>query len=80
MEIMSYIQLKNLTKEFKSGDSKIIANDNINFSLDKGKLLIIVGASGAGKTTLLNLLGGMDSATRGEILICLLYTSPSPRD
>lgn len=69
MEIMSYIQLKNLTKEFKSGDSKIIANDNINFSLDKGKLLIIVGASGAGKTTLLNLLGGMDSATRGEILI-----------
>lgn len=69
MEIMSYIQLKNLTKEFKSGDSKITANDNINFSLDKGKLLIIVGASGAGKTTLLNLLGGMDSATRGEILI-----------
>lgn len=66
---MSYIQLKNLTKEFKSGESKIIANDNINFSLEKGRLLIIVGASGAGKTTLLNLLGGMDSATRGEILI-----------
>lgn len=69
MAIMSYIQLKNLTKEFKSGESKIIANDNINFSLEKGRLLIIVGASGAGKTTLLNLLGGMDSATRGEILI-----------
>lgn len=53
MEIMSYIQLKNLTKEFKSGDSKIIANDNINFSLDKGKLLIIVGASGAGDSDIM---------------------------
>ena len=66
---MSYIQLNNLTKEFKSGDTKIVANDKINFSLDKGKLLIIVGASGAGKTTLLNLIGGMDKATSGEILI-----------
>lgn len=66
---MSYIQLNNLTKELKSGDTKIVANDKINFSLDKGKLLIIVGASGAGKTTLLNLIGGMDRATSGEILI-----------
>lgn len=66
---MSYIQLNNLTKEFKSGETKIIANDKINFSLEKGKLLIIVGASGAGKTTLLNLIGGMDKATSGEILI-----------
>lgn len=66
---MSYIQLNNLTKEFKSGDTKIVANDKINFSLDEGRLLIIVGASGAGKTTLLNLIGGMDKATSGEILI-----------
>ena len=66
---MAYIQLNNLRKEFKSGDSKIVANDDINFSLEKGRLLIIVGASGAGKTTLLNLLGGMDKATSGEILI-----------
>ena len=66
---MSYIQLNNLTKEFKSGETNIIANDKINFSLEKGKLLIIVGASGAGKTTLLNLIGGMDKATSGEILI-----------
>lgn len=66
---MSYIQLNNLTKEFKSGDTKIVANDKINFSLEKGRLLIIVGASGAGKTTLLNLIGGMDKATSGEILI-----------
>lgn len=66
---MSYIQLINLTKEFKSGDTRIVANDKINFSLDKGRLLIIVGASGAGKTTLLNLIGGMDKATSGEIFI-----------
>ncbi len=66
---MSYIQLNNLTKEFKSGDTRIVANDKINFSLEEGRLLIIVGASGAGKTTLLNLIGGMDKATSGEILI-----------
>ena len=66
---MSYIQLNNLTKEFKSGDTRIVANDKINFSLDKGRLLIIVGASGAAKTTLLNLIGGMDKATSGEIFI-----------
>lgn len=66
---MAYIQLNNLRKEFKSGNTTIVANDDINFSLEKGRLLIIVGASGAGKTTLLNLLGGMDKATSGDIVI-----------
>ena len=66
---MAYIQLNNLRKEFKSGNTTIVANDDINFSLEKGRLLIIVGASGAGKTTLLNLLGGMDKATSGDIII-----------
>ncbi|MCI7239091.1 MAG: ABC transporter ATP-binding protein [Anaerococcus sp.] len=66
---MAYIELVDLTKEFKSGDTKILANDNINFSLDEGKLLIIVGASGAGKTTLLNILGGMDTASSGKIMV-----------
>lgn len=66
---MAYIQLNNLRKEFKSGNTTIVANDDINFSLEKGRLLIIVGASGAGKTTLLNLLGGMDRATSGDIII-----------
>ena len=66
---MAYIQLNNLIKEFKSGNTTIVANDDINFSLEKGRLLIIVGASGAGKTTLLNLLGGMDKATSGDIII-----------
>lgn len=66
---MSYIELKNLKKEYKSGQETILANDDINFSLDKGRLLVIVGASGAGKTTLLNILGGMEQATSGQILI-----------
>lgn len=66
---MAYIQLNNLRKEFKSGNTTIVANDDINFSLEKGRLLIIVGASGAGKTTLLNLLGGMDKANSGDIII-----------
>lgn len=66
---MAYIELVDLTKEFKSGDTKILANDHINFSLDEGKLLIIVGASGAGKTTLLNILGGMDTASSGKIMV-----------
>ena len=66
---MAYIQVNNLRKEFNSGNTTIVANDDINFSLEKGRLLIIVGASGAGKTTLLNLLGGMDKATSGDIII-----------
>ncbi|BFL72543.1 MULTISPECIES: ABC transporter ATP-binding protein [Anaerococcus] len=66
---MAYIELNNVTKEYKSGRNTIVANDGISFSLDEGKLLVIVGASGAGKTTLLNILGGMEQATSGQILI-----------
>ncbi|MCW6677962.1 ABC transporter ATP-binding protein [Anaerococcus sp. NML200574] len=66
---MSYISLKNVSKKYKSGTSEIVANDNISFDLDEGKLLIIVGASGAGKTTLLNIIGGMEQASSGDILI-----------
>ena len=66
---MTYRELNNVTKEYKSGRDTIVANDNISFSLDEGKILVIVGASGAGKTTLLNILGGMEKATSGQILI-----------
>lgn len=66
---MTYIELNNVTKEYKFGRDTIVANDNISFSLDEGKILVIVGASGAGKTTLLNILGGMEKATSGQILI-----------
>ena len=66
---MSYIKLENVSKEYKSGTSTIVANDDISFDLEKGKLLVIVGASGAGKTTLLNILGGMEQASSGQVLI-----------
>ncbi len=51
------------------GDSVIVANNDINFSFNKGELVVIVGPSGAGKSTLLNIIGGMDTADEGEILI-----------
>lgn len=66
---MSYIELNQVSKKYKSGQSEILANDKISFDLDEGKLLIIVGASGAGKTTLLNIIGGMEQATSGDIII-----------
>ena len=66
---MSYIEFKNVCKEYQMGEVKIKALDNTNFSIDKGELVVIVGPSGAGKTTTLNILGGMDAATSGEILV-----------
>ncbi|MCF0126275.1 MAG: ABC transporter ATP-binding protein [Clostridia bacterium] len=66
---MSFIEVKDLTKKYNSGDVEISAVDNISFNIEKGEVVVIVGASGAGKTTLLNLIGGMDSPTYGNILI-----------
>lgn len=66
---MSYIEFKNVDKEYKTGEVTINALDNTNFEIDKGELVVIVGPSGAGKTTTLNILGGMDNATRGKVKI-----------
>lgn len=66
---MAYIEIENYSKVFGSGERKVRANDNISFNLEKGQLMVIVGASGAGKSTLLNTLGGMDSATEGRVEI-----------
>ncbi|MBQ9159968.1 MAG: ABC transporter ATP-binding protein [Methanobrevibacter sp.] len=63
------IELKNVTKEYKTGNQIIKAADNLNFTIDKGELVVILGPSGSGKSTLLNLLGGLDSATGGQIII-----------
>lgn len=66
---MSFIEVKNLTKKYQTGDIEIVAVNNISFEINKGEIVVIVGESGAGKTTLLNLLGGMDNATFGKIII-----------
>ena len=66
---MSYIEFKNVVKEYKMGEVTIKALDKTNFSIEKGELVVILGPSGAGKTTALNILGGMDSATSGDVII-----------
>ena len=66
---MSYIEFKNVKKEYKMGEITIKALDNTSFQIEKGELVVIVGPSGAGKTTTLNILGGMDTATSGTILV-----------
>ena len=58
-----------VTKKFVSGDIEVIAVNEIDFSINKGELVVILGQSGAGKTTLLNLLGGMDTLTSGSLVI-----------
>ena len=66
---MSYIELENVVKKFKVFNNKIIANNNISFSLEKGEFVVILGTSGAGKSTLLNILGGMEKPDSGNIFI-----------
>ena len=66
---MAYIEMKRCYKRYKVGDTEIVANRDVNFEIEKGELVIILGASGAGKSTVLNLLGGMDTNDEGEIWI-----------
>ena len=66
---MSYVQFKNIYKTYDSGDVKVEALKDVSFEIEKGEICVIVGQSGAGKTTLLNVLGGMDTATSGEIYL-----------
>lgn len=66
---MSYIELSHSYKRYQVGDSEIVANRDVNFSIEKGELAIILGASGAGKSTVLNILGGMDTNDEGSVII-----------
>ena len=66
---MSYIEFKNITKVYQMGEIKIKALNKINFTIEEGELVVILGPSGAGKTTCLNILGGMDSATSGTAIV-----------
>lgn len=66
---MAYIEFNHVIKEYTSEGVVIRALDDANFSVEKGELAVILGASGAGKTTALNILGGMDTATSGDVIV-----------
>ncbi len=64
-----FVKLQDITKIYKMGEVEIRAADKISFAIEKGEFVVIVGPSGAGKTTVLNILGGMDTATDGTLIV-----------
>lgn len=66
---MAYIEVKHSYKRYQVGGTEIVANNDINFEIEKGELVIILGSSGAGKSTVLNILGGMDTNDEGNVII-----------
>lgn len=64
-----FVELKDVTKTYRMGETAVDALSGMSFEIDEGELVVILGPSGAGKTTLLNLLGGMDTLTSGEISV-----------
>ena len=66
---MAFISLQDVTKTYKMGEMVIKAADGVSFEIEKGEFAVILGPSGAGKTTVLNILGGMDAATSGRVLV-----------
>lgn len=66
---MEILKVENLSKVYGTGASKVVALDNVSFSVEKGEFVSIVGASGSGKSTLLHLIGGVDRPTSGKVFI-----------
>ena len=66
---MEILKVENLTKIYGKGSTKVVALDNVSFSVEKGEFVAIVGASGSGKSTLLHLIGGVDRPTSGKVMI-----------
>lgn len=66
---MNVVELKNVSRVYKSGEHDVRALDNVNLAIEQGKFVVVLGPSGAGKSTLLNLLGGLDSPTSGTIIV-----------
>ena len=66
---MEILRTEKLTKIYGSGNNKVVALDNVSFSVEKGEFVAIVGASGSGKSTLLHLLGGVDKPTSGTVYV-----------
>ena len=66
---MSFLEVKGLTKVYGSEETKVVALDNVNFSVEKGEFVAVTGASGSGKSTLLSMLGGVDRPSFGEVIL-----------
>ena len=66
---MAYVEFRDVGKTYHMGEVEITALHDATFSIEKGELVVIVGPSGAGKTTLLNILGGMDTLSRGQVFL-----------
>lgn len=66
---MAFISLKNVSRDYKVGDSLVKAVSNVSFDIEEGEFVVILGSSGSGKSTTLNLLGGLDSVTEGSIAV-----------
>ena len=73
---MANLKINDINKNF--GITEVLKG--INLDINDGDFLVLLGPSGCGKSTLLNTIAGLEKSDSGEILICLLYTSPSPRD
>ena len=65
----SIIEVKNVTKIYKVGNERVLALDNVSFTINKGDFCCLLGSSGSGKSTLLNLMAGIEHITKGEIFI-----------
>ena len=63
------VEFKDVLKEYGEGDGKQIAVNHIDFTIDEGEFVVILGQSGAGKSTVLNMLGGMDVPTEGKVIV-----------
>lgn len=67
--VAKIVELKDVTKVYKTGEREFRALDGVDLSIEKGKFVVILGPSGAGKSTLLNLIGGMDIPTTGQVIV-----------
>ncbi|MCQ2554256.1 MAG: ABC transporter ATP-binding protein [Clostridia bacterium] len=66
---MAFIEFRHVSKIYQMGEVEVKALDDVNFEIEKGEFVVVLGASGAGKTTILNILGGMDTSSKGEVVI-----------
>ena len=81
MEKKTILSVKNLQKIYKkNGLQQTKAIENLNLEVKEGEIFGLLGPNGAGKSTFINILAGLVLKTSGEVNVCLLYTSPSPRD